>query len=100
MVDHTFWVSPLPPDGPVTFVIAWSAFGVTESRTVVDSAPIRAVAEHALTLWQPQPTAALSWRPPRRAIKVRALEAHDDPTVLLRRRSPAHATGIEVAHRC
>ncbi len=53
--DHTFWVSPLPPEGPVTFVMAWPAFGVTESRTVVDSAPIRAAAGQALTLWPPQP---------------------------------------------
>jgi len=55
-MDHTFWVSPLPPDGPVTFVMAWPAFGVTESRAVVDSAPIRAAAGQALTLWPPQPT--------------------------------------------
>jgi hypothetical protein len=54
-VDHTFWVSPLPPGGPVTFVMAWPAFGVTESRTVVDSAPLRAAAGQALTLWPPQP---------------------------------------------
>ncbi len=54
-VDYTFWVSPLPAEGPVTFVIAWPAFGVTESRTVIDGAPIRAAAGQALTLWPPQP---------------------------------------------
>ncbi|MEV6852104.1 hypothetical protein [Actinoplanes sp. NPDC051411] len=54
-VDHTFWVSPLPPDGPVTFVMAWPAFGVTESRAVIDSAPIRAAAGRAVALWPLQP---------------------------------------------
>ncbi|MFF5296333.1 hypothetical protein [Paractinoplanes globisporus] len=53
-VDQDFWVSPLPPEGPVTFVLSWPAFGMPESRTVVDSAPIREAAGRAQELWPPQ----------------------------------------------
>lgn len=54
-VDQTYWVSPLPPEGPVTVVLAWPAFGMPESRTVLDSAPIRAAADRSQLLWPPQP---------------------------------------------
>lgn len=54
-VDQAFWVSPLPPEGPVTFVMAWPAFGMPESRTVVDGAIIRAAAGRSQLLWPPQP---------------------------------------------
>src|SRR5262249_53480655 len=54
-VDSNYWVSPLPPDGPVTFVLAWAAFGMPESRTVLDGATIRSAAEGSLLLWPPQP---------------------------------------------
>jgi hypothetical protein len=54
-VDQTYWVSPLPPEGPVTFVLAWPAFGIPESRTVLDSAAIRAAADRSQLLWPPQP---------------------------------------------
>jgi hypothetical protein len=29
--DGDFWVSPLPPEGPVTFVVSWPRHGVTET---------------------------------------------------------------------
>ncbi len=54
-VDQRYWVSPLPPEGPVTFVLAWPAFGLPESRTVVDGAAIRAAADRSQLLWPPQP---------------------------------------------
>ena len=54
-LDQTYWVSPLPPEGPVTFVLAWPAFGLPESRTVLDSAAIRAAAGRSQRLWPPQP---------------------------------------------
>ncbi|HEX5995850.1 MAG TPA: hypothetical protein VFY84_11970 [Jiangellales bacterium] len=56
-VDQTYWVSPLPPEGPVTFVLAWPAFGMPESRTVVDGAAIRAAADRSQLLWPAQPAA-------------------------------------------
>ncbi|MFS8478981.1 MAG: hypothetical protein FWJ93_08520 [Micromonosporaceae bacterium] len=53
-VDQTYWVSPLPPEGQVTFVLSWPAFGMPESRAVVDGAAIRAAAERSQVLWPPQ----------------------------------------------
>lgn len=54
-VDQTYWVSPLPPAEPVTFVLAWRAFGMPESQAVVDGAAIRAAADRSQLLWPPQP---------------------------------------------
>jgi hypothetical protein len=52
---QTYWVYPLPPEGPVTFVLAWPSFGLPETHTEFDSAAIRAAAERSRTLWPPQP---------------------------------------------
>jgi hypothetical protein len=49
--DGDFWVHPLPPDGPVTFVASWLAYGVTETRAQVDGAAIRSAASRAIDLW-------------------------------------------------
>ena len=62
-VDQTFWVSPLPPEGPVTVVLAWLGFGIPESRTVLDGGAIRAAADRSHLLWPPQP-ALEPQRPP------------------------------------
>jgi hypothetical protein len=53
-VDQTYWVAPLPPEGPVAFVLAWPGFGMPESRTVLDGAAIRAAAARSHILWPPQ----------------------------------------------
>ncbi len=65
-VDQAYWVTPLPPEGPVTFVLAWPEFGLPESRTVVDSAAIRSAAERSHVLWPPQPDMAPELPPPPR----------------------------------
>jgi hypothetical protein len=62
--DQTYWVSPLPPAGPVTFVLAWPSFDLPESQTVLDSAPIRAAAERSQLLWPPQPATEPEEPPP------------------------------------
>ena len=49
--DGDFWVHPLPPDGPVTFVGAWPEYGVAETQAQLDGAAIRAAAARAVTLW-------------------------------------------------
>jgi hypothetical protein len=54
-VDQAYWVAPLPPDGPVTIVLAWPGFGMPESRTDLDGAAIRAAAGRSHTLWPRQP---------------------------------------------
>ncbi len=53
-VDQRYWVAPLPPHGPVAFIVSWPAFGVTESRTELDGGAIRGAASRSVTLWPPQ----------------------------------------------
>ncbi len=53
--DGNFWVSPLPPDGPVTFVVSWPERGVAETRTELDGAAIREAAGRAVILWPEEP---------------------------------------------
>ncbi|RIV40054.1 hypothetical protein [Micromonospora radicis] len=55
-VDQHYWVSPLPPEGPVTVVLAWPGLGLPESRTVLDGTAIRVAAAGTRTLWPPQPS--------------------------------------------
>ncbi len=63
-VDQTYWVSPLPAEGPMTFVVAWPSFGIAESRTVIDGAAILAAADRSHVLWPPQPAGEPSEPPP------------------------------------
>lgn len=63
-VDQAYWVTPLPPDGPVTVVIAWPGFGIPETSTVLDGAVIRDAAGRSQTLWPPQPAAEPPPPPP------------------------------------
>src|SRR5215469_1412391 len=50
-----FWVYPLPPEGPVTFVASWPRHGVAETRVELDGAAIREAAGRAVTLWPEEP---------------------------------------------
>lgn len=54
-VDQGYWVAPLPPDGPVTFVLAWPRFGIDETRTQVDGGLIRDAGARSEVLWPPPP---------------------------------------------
>ena len=47
----SFWLWPLPPPGPLTFVCAWAEEGVEETRGSVDSERIRAAAGLAVEAW-------------------------------------------------
>lgn len=62
--DQKYWVSPLPPEGPMAFVLAWPAFGMPESQTVIDGAAIRIAAERSLSLWPQQPAGEVPAPPP------------------------------------
>ena len=53
--DQSFWLTPLPPAGPLVVVCAWSAFDIPESRTVLDGAAIVEAASRAVVLWPPSP---------------------------------------------
>jgi hypothetical protein len=63
-VDQSYWVAPLPPEGQVSVVLAWSGFGIQESRTTLDGAAIRAAASHSQRLWPSQPAATQPPEPP------------------------------------
>ncbi|MFI1091022.1 hypothetical protein [Streptomyces sp. NPDC020917] len=49
--DTDFFASPLPPEGPVTFVAVWPDAGAPESRAELDGALIRQAAARAVELW-------------------------------------------------
>jgi hypothetical protein len=49
--DGDFWVHPLPPDGPVTFVASWLLYGVAETRAELDSLTIHEATGRAVILW-------------------------------------------------
>ena len=53
--DGNFWVHPLPPGGPVTFVVSWAEHGVTEARAELDGAAIGEAARRAAMLWPEEP---------------------------------------------
>ncbi len=48
--DMGYWVWPLPPPGPVTFVCEWPAYGIPENHVVVEGALFLAAAGRAITL--------------------------------------------------
>src|SRR5262249_35501020 len=54
-VDGRYGLPPLPPGGPVPFVLAWPGFGIAESRTEVDGAAIRAAADRSQLLGPLEP---------------------------------------------
>jgi hypothetical protein len=49
--DFGFWVWPLPPDGPLAFVVEWPSEGIELTRAEIDASVVRAAAERAETLW-------------------------------------------------
>lgn len=48
--DADFWVSPLPPHGPVLFYASWPDAGAAEQRAAFDGTAIRAAAARAVRL--------------------------------------------------
>jgi hypothetical protein len=49
--DFRFWAWPLPPEGPLAFVVEWPSEHIELTRTAVDSEVVRAAAARAMTLW-------------------------------------------------
>ena len=56
--DGSFWVHPLPPGGPVTFVASWLLYEVAETRAELDSSAINEAAGRAMILWPDGPSPA------------------------------------------
>lgn len=55
-VDQSWWLSPLPPDGPLVLVVACAALGIEETRTEIDGSAIQRAATDVVVLWP--------WTPP------------------------------------
>lgn len=76
--DGDFWVHPLPPDGPVTFVASWLKYGAGEARAELDGTAIGAAARRAVVLWPQEPdyepSAYYGWSSSQDVTAV----AHDD----------------------
>jgi hypothetical protein len=53
--DQSYWVWPLPPDGPLAFVVEWPALGVPLTQARVDAALIRQAAAQDEGLWPAEP---------------------------------------------
>jgi len=53
--DGQFWVHPLPPEGPVTFVASWPEYGAAETGAELDGQAIREAAARAVILWPEEP---------------------------------------------
>jgi hypothetical protein len=55
-VDQDWWLNPLPPDGPLRFVVRSDALGIPDSHAELDGTAIRRAAEGVVVLWP--------WEPP------------------------------------
>jgi hypothetical protein len=49
--DMRFWLWPLPPPGPLAFVVEWPAEGVELTRRAIDVAELLEAATRAEELW-------------------------------------------------
>lgn len=50
-----YWLWPLPPEGPLTFVAEWPAEGIGETRVEVDAGLLREAASRSEKLWHENP---------------------------------------------
>lgn len=53
--EYDFWLFPLPPAGPLTFICRWASFGIAETHTELDGTPIVAALARVQTLWPWEP---------------------------------------------
>jgi hypothetical protein len=50
-VEQTWWLSPLPPDGPLRLVVRCPELGIEETVTELDASAMRRAADGVVTLW-------------------------------------------------
>jgi len=50
--EDGLWLWPLPPEGPLEFVMEWTAQGVPESRVVLDGGRLRELAAGVTRFWE------------------------------------------------
>jgi hypothetical protein len=49
--NRSYWVWPLPPPGPLTFVCEWHEFDIQEQRAAVEAQLILDAAQHSMKVW-------------------------------------------------
>ena len=54
-VDQSWWLHPLPPEGPVRFVLGCAALGIEETSTVIDGGLLRRAAADVVVRRAPGP---------------------------------------------
>lgn len=54
-LDLTYWIWPLPPPGPLTFVCEWPIYGIPETQVAIDAGPLLKAAGRSVTLWPEEP---------------------------------------------
>ena len=56
-IDQKWWLSPLPPEGPLRVVVRCPELGIGETSVELDGTAIRRAAEHVVELWpwEPEP---------------------------------------------
>lgn len=73
---HSFWVWPLPPEGPLAFVCEWPVADIPETRQEIDSASLRDAAAAAVVLW---PDERRSFSSGISTVQLRATSVPPDP---------------------
>jgi hypothetical protein len=74
-----FWVWPLPPAGPVSFVCEWPSAGIPLTRAQVDAGVFHAAAGRAQALFPRSPASSESWT----SSSVTIVSDDASPTALL-----------------
>jgi hypothetical protein len=55
--QYEVYISPIPPDGPLTIVVEWADQEIPETRTELDGTAIRAASAQAQEIWPDLPPA-------------------------------------------
>jgi hypothetical protein len=63
-VDQEWWLSPLPPEGPLLVVVRCPEIGVEETVVELDGTAIRRAGESAIVLWPYEPPVDRGHEPP------------------------------------
>ena len=64
-VEQTWWLHPLPPDGPMRFVVRCHELGIPETSAELDGTAIRRAADAVVPLWPWEPPPEHGpWEPP------------------------------------
>ncbi len=50
-IDQKWWLSPLPPEGPLRVVVRCPELGIGETSVELDGTAIRRAAEQVVELW-------------------------------------------------